>query len=292
MDVTSMLFEEIESLQAIYGEECIVDVRKSDGDTVVELGFGESELVLRFLVPGDYPASVPELQIEGLSKAARSEVMPHVSETMTMLVGSPMLFPVVEAIRSHTAAKDADAAPASTDDSAASAIAALNADLSGGEADRSSSSVQVVHGEPTVFSKSVFVAHVARVTSTAEVDAVLRELLTNPRIARATHPVIRAYVFTDPATGRRHADNDDDGEDAAGGRLAHLLDLLGVEDCLVVVTRWFGGVLLGPQRFKLINETARKLIEAQPWFKGRGSGAAAAGSGQPAMGGSSAVHKR
>jgi len=291
-----MLLEEVESLQAIYGEECIVDVRESAGGTVVELGFGESELVLRFLVPGDYPASVPALQIEGLSKVARSEVMPQVSETMAMLVGSPMLFPVVEAIRSHTAAKDADAAASSTDDTVDLAIAALSADLGGGAADRSSSCVQVVHGEPTVFCKSVFVAHVARVTSTGEVDAVLRELLANPRIARATHPVIRAYVFTDPSTGRRHADNDDDGEDAAGGRLAHLLDLLGVEDCLVVVTRWFGGVLLGPQRFKLINETARKLIEAQPWFKGRGSGAAAAasagGSGKPASGGSSAAHKR
>eukprot|EP00983_Pelagomonas_calceolata_P068812 1150098-Pelagomonas_calceolata.AAC.1 len=34
-------------------------------------------------------------------------------------------------------------------------------------------------------------------------------------------------------------------------------------DVVVVVTRWFGGVLLGPQRFALINNTARMLLEAQ-----------------------------
>lgn len=53
---------------------------------------------------------------------------------------------------------------------------------------------------------------------------------------------------------------DDDGEAAAGGRLAHLLTLLGAENVLVVVTRWFGGVLLGPERFKHINRAARDAL--------------------------------
>ncbi len=35
-----------------------------------------------------------------------------------------------------------------------------------------------------------------------------------------------------------------------------------VQDVVVVVSRWFGGVLLGPQRFTLINNTARLLLEA------------------------------
>lgn len=30
---------------------------------------------------------------------------------------------------------------------------------------------------------------------------------------------------------------------------------------VVVVSRWFGGVLLGPSRFTLINNTARALLE-------------------------------
>ena len=73
-------------------------------------------------------------------------------------------------------------------------------------------------------------------------------------------------------------DNDDDGETAAGGRLAHLLqilvgvlsrtpgpalltDLQEVNNVLVVVTRYFGGILLGPDRFKHINQAARNALE-------------------------------
>lgn len=34
-----------------------------------------------------------------------------------------------------------------------------------------------------------------------------------------------------------------------------------VRDVVVVVSRWFGGVLMGPQRFTVINNTARMLLE-------------------------------
>ena len=74
------------------------------------------------------------------------------------------------------------------------------------------------------------------------------------------------------------SDNDDDGESAAGGRLAHLLQILvshpllwlivwleyylqDVKDALVVVTRYFGGTLLGADRFKHINQAARDALE-------------------------------
>lgn len=52
-------------------------------------------------------------------------------------------------------------------------------------------------------------------------------------------------------------DNDDDGEALAGGKMAHLvyskkkvfrvqLSILEVENVFVMVSRWFGGILLGP----------------------------------------------
>ncbi len=34
-----------------------------------------------------------------------------------------------------------------------------------------------------------------------------------------------------------------------------------VRNVVVVVSRWFGGVLLGPSRFTAINNTARELLE-------------------------------
>lgn len=74
-------------------------------------------------------------------------------------------------------------------------------------------------------------------------------------------------------------DNDDDGETAAGGRLAHLLQILvrrpirnpkigmlifsqDVNNVLIVVTRYFGGTLLGADRFKHINQAARNVLDA------------------------------
>lgn len=44
-------------------------------------------------------------------------------------------------------------------------------------------------------------------------------------------------------------DNDDDGEAAAGGRIAHLMQVMEVVNVLVVVSRWHGGVKLGPDRW-------------------------------------------
>ena len=41
---------------------------------------------------------------------------------------------------------------------------------------------------------------------------------------------------------------DDDGETHAGGRMLHLLEILDATNVIVIVTRWYGGILLGPDR--------------------------------------------
>lgn len=107
---------------------------------------------------------------------------------------------------------------------------------------------------------------------------MLSHLLSDRRIDRAAHPIINAWRCE--AGGIIHQDNDDDGETAAGGRLAHLLQILvsistrqlhlkgltklpgqDVVNVLVIVTRYFGGVHLGPDRFKHINQAARNALE-------------------------------
>jgi putative IMPACT (imprinted ancient) family translation regulator len=55
-------------------------------------------------------------------------------------------------------------------------------------------------------------------------------------------------------------DNEDDGEDAAGSKLAYLLDMRKDENVLVVVSRWYGGTHLGPKRFAHIVNVARELL--------------------------------
>ncbi|KAI9480359.1 MAG: ribosomal protein S5 domain 2-type protein [Benjaminiella poitrasii] len=112
--------------------------------------------------------------------------------------------------------------------------------------------------EALVDRKSIFVAHVAKVHSIHDVKVVLAHLLQNKKIARATHNIL-AYRITMP-DGKVLQDNDDDGESAAGGRLSHLMQILEVENVVVVVTRWFGGIHLGPDRFKDINNVARTAL--------------------------------
>ena len=106
-----------------------------------------------------------------------------------------------------------------------------------------------------------FQAHVAHVTCMGHVQWCLAKLLRDKRIARATHNML-AYKFVDVARGGvQVSDNDDDGESSSGAKLASLLELTAAQDVLVVVSRWFGGVLLGPARFKYIASTARQLLE-------------------------------
>ena len=67
------------------------------------------------------------------------------------------------------------------------------------------------------------------------------------------------YPFSDGKTFLQ--DCDDDGETHAGSRMLHLLEILDCQNVLVVVSRWYGGVQLGPDRFKHINNAARNVLE-------------------------------
>ncbi|KAJ2331004.1 hypothetical protein GGH92_009361 [Coemansia sp. RSA 2673] len=122
------------------------------------------------------------------------------------------------------------------------------------------SAPNIFTGTALEMKKSVFVAHVAQVYSGEDVQAVRDELMRDRKIAQATHNILAYRIRLD--NGSICQDNDDDGETAAGKRLGHLLQLVEAENVVVVVTRWFGGTHLGPDRFKLINNAARQALEA------------------------------
>lgn len=105
--------------------------------------------------------------------------------------------------------------------------------------------------------KSTFVAHVAPVSSPDQASLYIAHLLaSDKRIRTATHN-ITAWRIRDDSTGTTYQDSDDDGETAAGARVLHLMQLMGLWNAVVVVTRWYGGVKLGPRRFAVINAVAR-----------------------------------
>ena len=53
----------------------------------------------------------------------------------------------------------------------------------------------------------------------------------------------------------------DDGEGGAGIKIMHLLQDSNVRNVLVIVSRWYGGILLGPARFMYITDAARGVLE-------------------------------
>jgi len=113
---------------------------------------------------------------------------------------------------------------------------------------------------PVTEKKSVFVARACNVQSVYTAKASIAHLLaTDKKVARATHN-ITAWRIRDAVTDASYQDCDDDGETAAGSRLLHLLQVMDVWDVVVVVTRWYGGVHLGPDRFRLINQVAREAV--------------------------------
>ena len=132
---------------------------------------------------------------------------------------------------------------------------------------------RVIRGEPFVERKSTFQAHVLlRLRSPAEADAFAAYLKRDPKVARASHNVLAYRKRLAPRAARGESevelgkasswacDHDDDGERGAGKGLSHLLRVTQSEDVCVVVSRWFGGVHLGPTRFQCINNAARDAL--------------------------------
>ncbi|CAO2647260.1 Nn.00g081820.m01.CDS01 [Neocucurbitaria sp. VM-36] len=107
--------------------------------------------------------------------------------------------------------------------------------------------------------KSIFLARVAPVSSPGQAKQYVAHLLTtDKKAARATHNMT-AWRIKGP-NDTSYQDCDDDGETAAGSRMLHLMQLMDVWNVMVVVTRWYGGILLGPDRFRIINTAAREAL--------------------------------
>jgi hypothetical protein len=102
--------------------------------------------------------------------------------------------------------------------------------------------------------------------------------ISTPRSKEQAHT--HRSCLTPSHLSPENQDCDDDGEDAAGGRLLHLLQLARAEDVVVVVSRWFGGVLLGPSRFGLISNCARELLVSTGFIAGAGEGGGGGGGGR------------
>ncbi|MGR3838427.1 MAG: YigZ family protein [Cognatishimia sp.] len=94
------------------------------------------------------------------------------------------------------------------------------------------------------------------VTSRAEIDAALKQLKRDKKFAKATHNTWAALLSDGtPLKG-------DDGESGAGLVIVRMLEREGLTDHLIVVTRWYGGVKLGGDRFRRVQDCVKAYLEA------------------------------
>ena len=94
------------------------------------------------------------------------------------------------------------------------------------------------------------------VAGRAGVEAFLAELKREKRYAKATHNTW-ACVLSDGG-----AVKGDDGEVGAGAVILKMLERAELRDHVVVVTRWYGGVHLGGDRFAHVVTCVRAYLDA------------------------------
>ena len=109
---------------------------------------------------------------------------------------------------------------------------------------------------------SSFQAHIVTLDDKSQVIPSLHQLFTNHSVAKATHNI---YAYRIQGQGRMIENSCDDGEFGAGNRVLNVLRDQKAKNVMVIVTRWYGGVHMGPQRFNcIINATSKALSLVSP----------------------------
>ncbi|KAL0764630.1 hypothetical protein CaCOL14_012931 [Colletotrichum acutatum] len=118
------------------------------------------------------------------------------------------------------------------------------------------------------FKSSTFVARVANVEDGTQASGLVRSLLlSEPQLQTATH---NAWAYRvkrrgqdgrqDKGSGEVREASEDDGETGCGEFIQRLIREAGIVDVIVVLTRWFGGEMLGPDRWRLMRNVVTEAL--------------------------------
>lgn len=258
---SGQLIEELEALEAIYPE--LVERRPSG---IIWIAVPQHELVkVQLSFPSDYPITRspnvldvvgdPGLDTKYL-KLLFQEVMESVFHSGEVCVFD-FLTEVDGVLHEDTGAPDASQMQSESSQALAAAAAEAAAAAAADPLKGWSCS------DPVSDRGSTFMGFAAHATSEEEAFRQLEQLKMDSKLRKANH-IMSAWRIRQIATeGTRELifqDSDDDGETAAGSRMLHLITIMDVWNVIVVVARWFGGVHIGPDRFKHINSTAREAV--------------------------------
>lgn len=263
MNENNALADELTSINAIYPDSLLAD----GAEYTLALPMVPVSLKLSF--PPHYPSAPPVIlgassAGDGLKRGLANEVVESARAMLRDIrrPGEPYLFDLILELEARFEHLQTGQAEADQDAQVQDAVPEP------GEQDAHAHFLELeppwVMSAPIEEKKSVFLARAAPVKSRDEARLYLSHLVsTDKKAARATHNISAWRIRGEGAALIQ--DCDDDGETAAGGRVLHLLHLMDVWDVMVVVSRWYGGVMLGPDRFRLINAAARDALVQGGW---------------------------
>lgn len=90
--------------------------------------------------------------------------------------------------------------------------------------------------------------------SAEEAKTFIKDLCRNKKFQKATHNTWAFIHNGEPI-------KNDDGEAGAGMVIARMLSREGLENHIVVVTRWYGGKKLGGDRFRHVQDAVRYYLD-------------------------------
>ncbi|CAI5437751.1 unnamed protein product [Caenorhabditis angaria] len=244
---------EIESLESIFP-----DLLQSKTESQLVFTF-EKDIMLTCSLPHDYPSTSPpifELSGPYLKANEREALYNSLNESYIENIGFPVIFNWISIIQdfirdssTHDEEEEGEATSSAQENSLDDSIPEDFDDMN------------IQHGEVFHDRKSFFQAHLAVVNSKEDVDRVMRILKSNTKIRRATHNIM-AYRYTGERNGVeiKYHDCEDDGEHGASSKMLELMERMKANNVIVVVTRWYGGIHLGPDRFRHINNLTRQIL--------------------------------
>ncbi|MFH4976120.1 hypothetical protein AB6A40_002829 [Gnathostoma spinigerum] len=258
MEERSPQLDEIQSIEAIFG-----DLIHLESTSRINVQF-ERGVQLTIDLPPDYPERSPpifELSGPELSITQRTEISNSLQDIFVKNLGQPILFEWIEYMNRYISENCVEARLCDECDDTNSYDAACSAEAVDFSSSHNLVCPEIVSGDILRDRKSTFQAHLAPLETKQQVNIVLNKLKENGKIARATHNMY-AWVLEEQKNGNviRFHDCEDDGEHGAGAKLLHLLELMKAKNVIVIVTRWYGGIHLGPDRFRHICNIARKIL--------------------------------
>jgi hypothetical protein len=252
------LENEVEAINSIYGDGCL-QVTDEAGVYVLQIPGVAVSLKIQFEADyPDVPPMVPGTQSAGehTRKGDANRVLELFRNSIGRLFqpGEVCLYDVIEDVINSLSSENQQSPEDVEDDQDIEDVPNSSIPIPKGQ--EFSEEPPWILSDVVIELKSVFVARCAPVTSPEQAKRFLKHLLdNNKKVAKATHNITAWRIRGD--RNITFQDCDDDGEDAAGGRVLHLMQLMDLWNVMVVVTRWYGGQKLGPARFGIINGVAR-----------------------------------